>query len=109
LTVFFMAVAAVIGGIHKGIKEIKKEGPAGEAKPAALLDPVAVRDLSESMRSITQANAELRDLVRQLVRRADDMVEALQDQREITRSQIEEQHRLRAATVDLVDQMRRRS
>jgi hypothetical protein len=48
------------------------------------------------------------DLLRSLDHRAVQLIEALQDHRAITRSQIEEQHRLRAATVDLLEIMRRR-
>lgn len=107
LTVFFVAVAAVVGGIYKGIKEIKKDGPTGDKPGAVLIDSTTARDLSDSVRALTQSNTELRDLARQLARRAEDVIEALEDQRKMTRSQIEEQHRLRAATTDLVDQMRR--
>lgn len=109
LTVFFVAVAAVVGGIYKGIKEIQKESPSSDPKAAMLIDSASFRDLSESLRRLAESNNELRDLVRQVVRRADDLLEALEDQRKITRSQIEEQHRLRAATTDLVDQMRRQT
>lgn len=111
LTVFFVAIAAVVGGIYKGMKEVKKEGVSDGSggKAAILVDPSAVRDLSDSTRLLVESNIELRELMRQLVRRTDDMTEALRNHREIIRSQIEEQHRLRAATVDLVDQLRRRT
>lgn len=107
LTVFFVAVAAVVGGIYKGIKEIQKDSPAKNSNEIAGFDSSAFRDLTDSVRGLTEINSEMRDLAKQLVRRVDDVVEALEDQRKITRSQIEEQHRLRAATTDLVDQMRR--
>lgn len=109
LTVFFVAVAAVVGGIYKGLKETQKDSPSNDPKGAVLIDSSTVRDLSDSVRALTESNTELRDLVKQLVRRAEDVIEALEDQRKITRSQIEEQHRLRAATTDLVDQMRRQT
>lgn len=108
LGVFSLAVAAVVGGIYKGIKEVKKGGAeTGEVKGAVIVETLTLRDLSDSNRLLAETNLEIRDLLRQLVRKGDDLVEALKDQREMTRSQIEEQHRLRAATVDLVEHMRR--
>lgn len=108
LGVFSLAVAAVVGGIYKGIKEVKKGGAeTGEVKGAVIVETLTLRDLSDSNRLLTETNLEIRDLLRQLVRKGDDLVEALKDHREMTRSQIEEQHRLRAATVDLVEHMRR--
>tara|TARA_Y100001938_G_scaffold136241_1_gene198854 strand:- start:416 stop:808 length:393 start_codon:yes stop_codon:yes gene_type:complete len=111
LGVFSLAVAAVVGGIYKGIKEVKKGGSetGSEVKGAVLVETLTLRDLSDSNRLLSETNLEIRDLLRQLCRTGDNVVEALKDHREITRSQIEEQHRLRAATVDLVEQMRRRT
>lgn len=108
--VFSLAIAAVVGGIYKGIKEVKRGGAetSSEVKGAVLVETMTLRDLSDSNRILAETNLELRDLLRQLCRDANHLVEAIKDQREITRSQIEEQHRLRAATVDLVDQIRRR-
>jgi hypothetical protein len=110
LGVFSLAIAAVVGGIYKGIKEVKKGGAdtGTEIKGAVLVETLTLRDLSESNRLLAETNMEIRDLLRQLCRETGHVVEALKDHREMTRSQIEEQHRLRAATVDLVDQMRRR-
>lgn len=109
LGVFSLAIAAVVGGIYKGIKEVKKGGAetGSEVKSGVIVETLTIRDLSDSNRLLAETNLEIRDLLRQLVRKGDDLVEALKDQREITRSQIEEQHRLRAATVDLLEQMRR--
>lgn len=108
LGVFSLAVAAVVGGIYKGIKEVKKGGAeTGEVKGAVLIETLTLRDLSDSNRLLAETNLEIRDLLRQLCRKGDDLVEALKDHREMTRSQIEEQHRLRAATVDLVEHLRR--
>jgi hypothetical protein len=109
LGVFSLAIAAVVGGIYKGIKEVKKGGveTGAEVKSALLMETVTVRALSDSNRRLCEVNVEIRELLRQLCRQGDHLIEALKDQREMTRSQIEEQHRLRAATVDLVDQMRR--
>lgn len=110
LGVFSLAIAAVVGGIYKGIKEVKKGGAdtGSEVKGAVLVETMTIRELSDSNRILAETNLEIRDLLRQLCREANHLVDGLKDHREMTRSQIEEQHRLRAATVDLVDQMRRR-
>ena len=110
LGVFSLAIAAVVGGIYKGIKEVKKGGAetGSEVKSALLMETTTARAITESNRRLCEVNVELRDIARQLCRQTDHLVEALQDHRAITRSQIEEQHRLRAATVDLLEIMRRR-
>lgn len=110
LGVFSLAIAAVVGGIYKGIKEVKKGGAdtGTEVKSAVLVEAVTLRALSDSNVQLHAVNREIVDLLRGLDHRAAQLIEALQDHRAITRSQIEEQHRLRAATVDLLEIMRRR-
>jgi len=110
LGVFSLAIAAVVGGIYKGIKEVKKGGAdtGSEVKSAVLLETVTARALSDSNLQLVSINTEIRDALRSIDHKAALLIEALQDQRSITRSQIEEQHRLRAATVDLVELLRRR-
>lgn len=110
LGVFSLAIAAVVGGIYKGIKEVKKGGAdtGTEVKSAVLVEAVTLRALSDSNVQLHAVNREIVDLLRALDHRAVQLIEALQDHRAITRSQIEEQHRLRAATVDLLEIMRRR-
>jgi len=110
LGVFSLAIAAVVGGIYKGIKEVKKGGAdtGTEVKSALLMETVTARSLSDSNLQLVAVNKEITDLLRSLDHRAVQLIEALQDHRAITRSQIEEQHRLRAATVDLLEIMRRR-
>ena len=110
LGVFSLAIAAVVGGIYKGIKEVKSGGAdtGSEVKGAVLVETLTLRDLSASNRILAETNTEVRDLLRQLIRCEDNLIEAIKDQREMVRSQLEEQHRLRAATVDLVEHMRRR-
>lgn len=110
LGIFSLAIAAVVGGIYKGIKEVKKGGAetGSEVKSAVLVETATIRNLTESNIQLTASNHEIRDLLRSIDHRAALLIEALTDNRSIIRSQIEEQHRLRAATVDLVDQMRRR-
>ena len=109
LGVFSLAVAAVVGGIYKGLKEIKKGGAdtQKEVAGAVLMDTASVRMLIDSNLRLGETNQEIRDLLRGIDRGIENLVEALKDHREMTRSQIEEQHRLRAATVDLVELMRR--
>jgi hypothetical protein len=110
LGVFSLAIAAVVGGIYKGIKEVKKGGAdtGTEVKSAVLVEAVTLRALSDSNVQLHAVNQEIVDLLRALDHRAAQLIEALQDHRATTRSQIEEQHRLRAATVDLLEIMRRR-
>ena len=110
LGVFSLAIAAVVGGIYKGIKEVKKGGAdtGNEVKSAVLLETMTARALSDSNLQLVSVNSEIRDVLRSIDHKAALLIEALQDQRSITRSQIEEQHRLRAATVDLVELLRRR-
>lgn len=94
LGVFSLAIAAVVGGIYKGIKEVRRENedtrPQGRSGGS-----------SESTDQLTEA-------IRAATRQSVLLTEALQDHRNIVRSQIEDQHRLRAAIVDLVDVVRRR-
>lgn len=110
LGVFSLAIAAVVGGIYKGIKEVKKGGAdtGTEVKSAVLVESATIRNLTESNLQLVGINREIVDLLRSIDHRASLLIEALGDQRSITQSQIEEQHRLRAATVDLVEMMRRR-
>lgn len=110
LGVFSLAIAAVVGGIYKGIKEVKKGGAdtGTEVKSALLMETVTARTLSDSNLQLIEVNREIIAVLRSIDHRAALLIEALQDQRSITRSQIEEQHRLRAATVDLVELLRRR-
>lgn len=109
LGVFSLAIAAVVGGIYKGIKEVKKGGAEteGETKTAVLIETASARQLSESNLLIVETHRELISVIRSFERKADNLIEALRDNREMARSQIEEQHRLRAATVDLVEMLRR--
>lgn len=110
LGVFSLAIAAVVGGIYKGIKEVKKGGAetGQEVKSAVIVEAMTLRALSDSNLQLLTVNREIADLLRSLDHRSAQLIEALQDHRAITRSQIEEQHRLRAATVDLLEIMRRR-
>lgn len=110
LGVFSLAIAAVVGGTYKGIKEVKKGGAdtGSEVKSAILMETVTARSLSDSNLQLVASNREMVEVLRSLDHRAVQLIEALQDHRAITRSQIEEQHRLRAATVDLLEIMRRR-
>lgn len=109
LGVFSLAIAAVVGGIYKGIKEVKKGGAEtdGEVKSAVLIETTSIKNLTESNLLIVETHRELISVIRSFERKAENLIEALRDNREMARSQIEEQHRLRAATVDLVEMLRR--
>lgn len=108
LGVFSLAIAAVVGGIYKGLKEAKKGEPTDTAFAGGLiLDTATARALTESNMRLAEINHDVLEQLRRFDRQADNLVEAIKLQREMTRSQIEEQHRLRAAVVDLVEIMRR--
>lgn len=109
LGVFSLAIAAVVGGIYKGIKEVKKGGAetGTELKSGLILETATARALTESNHALCVTNRDILDTMRSIDRHVERLIEATQDQRETTRSQIEEQHRLRAAIVDLVELMRR--
>lgn len=109
LGVFSLAIAAVVGGIYKGIKEVKRGGADTDKSLAGglIMDRGTLVLLIDSNERLTNSNKEILETMRSIDRHAERLIEAVQDQRETTRSQIEEQHRLRAATVDLVEIMRR--
>lgn len=109
LGVFSLAIAAVVGGIYKGIKEVKKGGAdtGKEVTSALIIDRGTLTRFADSNDRLCAVNTEIITVLRSIDRNAERLVETLQDSRETTRSQIEEQHRLRAATVDLVEMMRR--
>lgn len=109
LGVFSLAIAAVVGGIYKGIKEVKRGGADTDKSLAGglIMDRGTLTLLVDSNERLTNSNKEILETMRSIDRHAERLIEAVQDQRETTRSQIEEQHRLRAATVDLVEIMRR--
>lgn len=108
LGVFSLAIAAVVGGIYKGIKEVKKGTiESDEVRAGVILEVATAKALAESNLRLVDTNKELLEILRQSDRRMTLLIESLQDQREMTRSQVEEQHRLRAATIDLIDYLRR--
>jgi len=102
--------AAVAGGIWHGIKEIRKGGAPTKTEVVSglIMDGVSVRNLIDSNRKLCEINSDIKDVLCRIEADLERHIEALKDQREMTRSQVEEQHRLRAATVDLVEMMRRR-
>lgn len=110
LGVFGLAIAAVVGGIYKGLKEIKKGGAdTGNSTVAGLIvDNITLRALADSNLRLIEVHRETAETLRQFDHRNELLIEALKDAREMTRSHAEEQHRLRAAIVDLVEIMRRR-
>jgi phage host-nuclease inhibitor protein Gam len=109
LGVFSLAVAAVVSGIYKGVKEVKKGGAdtGKEVGAAIIMDRSSINRLVDSNDKLAAVQTEVISTVKTLDRNVERLTEATQDSRETTRSQIEEQHRLRAATVDLVEITRR--
>lgn len=107
LGVFSLAIAAVVGGIYKGIKEVRKNHGA-DLEVISAADGWSTRSLTDSIVRLTDANRDLHDAVRQIDHRASLLIESLADHKAITRSQLEDQHRLRASIGDLVDVIRRR-
>lgn len=101
LGVFSLAIAAVVGGIYKGLKEIKKGGAdTGAAVAGALIvDRTSLTLLTESNDRLSAVNRKIVDAMRQIDHSVSLLIEAVQDQRSMTRSQIEEQHRLRVAST----------
>lgn len=112
LGIFSLAVAAVIGGIYKAVKDINKsESPPSPQQIAGglIVENSTLRSLTESNTRLYESNGDITRVLRDLCHKADAVVEALADHREITRSQMEVDHRLRAVVADLVDVMRRTS
>lgn len=109
LGVFSLAIAAVVGGVYKGIKEVKKGGSPTDKELAGglILDTASARALTESNSRLNETNREMLDILRQVDHRIAGLSEALGDHRTMTRSHIEDQHRLRAAIVDLYESLRR--
>lgn len=110
LAALSLFVAAVVGGLWRGMKELKKGGAPTHAEVVSglIMDGVSVRNLIESNRKLCEVNSEVKEVFARIEHDLERLVEALKDTREITRSQMEEQHRLRAAVTDLVEMMRRR-
>lgn len=109
LGVFSLAIAAVVGGIYKGIKEVKKGGEdKGTLASSIIMDRAPLVKVADSNDRLVAVNTEIITVLRSIDRGIERLAETMQDSRETVRSQIEEQHRLRAATVDLVEMMRRR-
>lgn len=109
LGVFSLAIAAVVGGIYKGIKEVKKGGAETDKSLVGglIMDRGTLVALIDTNERLANVNREILESLKHIDRNVERLIETTQDQRETTRSQIEEQHRLRAATVDLVEIMRR--
>lgn len=108
LGIFSLAVAAVVAGIYKGIKDIKKGGAeTGHAVAAAALIETT------TISAFTESNVRVADLLHDLVpilsriERHLDLHEQGEDRREhAMRASTEEAHRLRVAVTDLHQFMR---
>lgn len=109
LGVFSLAIAAVVAGIYKGIKEVKRGGAetGQEVKSAVIVESLTLRNLTDSNIQLVAAHVQTLEVLRAIDHSNRQLAEAIRDHRGSTRSLAEEQHRLKAATSDLVDQMRR--
>lgn len=87
LGVFSLAVAAVVGGIYKGIKEVKKGGAetGSEVKGAVLLETLTIQELSESNRVNAEAVSRLTSAVQSLESAVRDMSHDLHENRQSIR------------------------
>lgn len=88
LGVFSLAVAAVVGGIYKGIQQIKKGKPSdgeSEVKSAVLIETVTLQELSESNRLSAEATMRLVSAVNSLETAIADMSHDLKENRQSIR------------------------
>lgn len=110
LGVFSLAVAAVVGGIYKGLKEVKKGGADTGEKiaAAAIIESTTLTALTESNKLLARAVDELSTVAGSIERRLDKGNDLARELRDALRSSTEEAHRLRVATTDLHQHMRTR-
>lgn len=110
LGVFSLAVAAVVGGIYKGLKEVKKGGADTGEKiaAAAIIESTTLAALTESNKLLARAVNDLTSLAENIERRLDKGNDMARELRDALRSSTEEAHRLRVATTDLHQHMRTR-
>jgi len=108
LGVFSLAVAAVVGGIYKGLKEVKKGGAdtGQQVVSAALMETRTMTALTESNKLLARAVEELSVVAQSIERRLDKGNDLARELRDAMRSSTEEAHRLRVATTDLHQHMR---
>lgn len=108
LAVFSMAVAAVVGGIWKALKDIKKGGAdtGKQVTAAVIMEHTTMTMLTEANRKLSETLDDTLDILKLIERHLDKSVEATREHRDSLRSSTEEAHRLRVATVDLHEFMR---
>lgn len=110
LSVFALAVAAVVGGCYKAWSDIKKKLTGGDNSVSRPTDDLKVLSAAlmetTSMNALTESNRHLSDQLRQLCTRIEELVEGIRDHRSSTRSMHEEAHRLRVAVNDAYELLR---
>lgn len=108
LGVFSLAVAAVVGGIYKGIKEVKKGGAdtGQQIASAVLVETSTLTMLTEANRKLTLCLGEVLNVMKLIERHLDISGEESRDKLHAQRASTEEAHRLRVAVVDLHEFMR---
>lgn len=100
LGVFSLAVAAVVGGIYKAIREVRKTNENAPAVAAtALMD-------AQTMQKFLSTFAVLAETLTEIERHLDKAHDKGQEMRDNVRSSTEEMHRLRVAVTDLHQHMR---
>lgn len=106
--VFSMAVAAVVGGIWKALRDIKKGGAdtGKQVAAAAIIESTTITMLSESNRKLCETVDDTLDVLKLIERHMDKAAENGREQRDALRSSTEEAHRLRVAVTDLHEFMR---
>ena len=106
--VFALAVSAVVGGIWKAIRDIRKGGAdtGKQVQSAVLVETTTLTQLTEGNRRLTETVSDTLDILKLIERHLDKSVEATREFRDTTRSATEETHRLRVAVTDLHEFMR---
>lgn len=103
LGVFSLAVAAVVAGVYKGIREVKKGGPetGQQVVAAALIETKTMSELTESNKTVAAVLEDVLEVLRLVERRLDKGFDLSREQRDALKSSTEESHRLRVAITDL--------
>lgn len=108
LGVLSLAVAAVVAGVYKGIKDIRKGGAdTGHAVAAAtIMETSSLTRFTESNGRVTEVLTELITLLHDTNRRISALSTEVAEVAHRKRALTEEEHRLRVAIVDIHEFLR---
>ncbi len=107
IAVLVAAVAAMIGGIYKGLKDISRGGPAtGTVQTALRIENSTLRLLTASNTELAEAISDLTAKAELIDRNSENLVETMKENRDGVRAMCEEQRRLRIALTDLHELLR---